>query len=64
MPSANIDLLYEEMKTIHRELEKTNALLLSLLPEVKIKPEELARLKKIKAEMDAGASTPYSKDLF
>ncbi|MBI5226583.1 hypothetical protein HY994_05115 [Candidatus Micrarchaeota archaeon] len=64
MNDLNVNLLYEEMKTIHKELEKTNALLLSLVPEIKVSQKEMAELKKIKADMDSGNATAHSKDLF
>jgi hypothetical protein len=61
---VDINLLYKEMKTLHKEVEKNNALLLSLIPEEKVSGKELAQLRKIKAEMDSGKATPYSKSLF
>ncbi len=54
----------KEMKTIRKELQKTNALLLSLVPEIRVSRKEMEKLKKIKAEMDSGNATAYSKDLF
>lgn len=64
MADINVNLLYEEMRTIRGELEKTNALLLGIVPEIKVSKQEIEKLKKIKSEMDAGNSVPYSKDLF
>lgn len=62
--NVNLDAFHEEIKLLHKEMEKTNALLLGLIPEVKASKKELDELKKIKAEMDAGQETPYSQDLF
>jgi len=61
---ANVNLVYSELKRLHKAVEKNNTLLLSLIPEEKVSTKELNRLKKIKAEMDSGKSVPYSKGLF
>lgn len=64
MANVNVNMLYQEIQMLQKEVEKTNALLLCLVPEVKAGKAEMSRLKRIKAEMDAGSETPYSKDLF
>lgn len=61
---VELDYVYAELKEIHKEIEKNNALLLSIIPEEKISARELARLKTIKNEMDSGKSSRYSKGLF
>lgn len=61
---VDVELLYKELKTLHREIEKNNALILSLIPEEKVSAKEMARLRQEKAKMDAGESTPYTKHLF
>lgn len=61
---VNVNLLYQELKRMHKEIEKNNALLLSLIPEEKISAKELARLHGIKSEMDSGKAVPYSRNLF
>ncbi len=57
-------MLYHEIKLLHKEMEKTNALILSVIPEEKLSSTAMAKLKEIKAEMDAGHETAYSKDVF
>jgi len=56
--------LYKELKNLKKEVSKNNALLLSLIPEVKVSARELARLHGIKSEMDSGKAVPYSKNRF
>ena len=51
---ANIDLVYAELKRLNMEIQKNNALLLSMVPEEAVSAQELVRLKRIKAEMDSG----------
>ncbi|HIH20834.1 TPA: hypothetical protein HA244_06210 [Candidatus Micrarchaeota archaeon] len=60
----NVNLLYRELKSLQKEVAKNNALLLSLIPEEKVSAKELARLHKIKSEMDSGKAIPYSKNAF
>ncbi|MFH1106900.1 MAG: hypothetical protein V1787_03310 [Candidatus Micrarchaeota archaeon] len=61
---VNVNHLFKEVKHLQKEVEKNNALLLSLIPEEKVSASELARLRRIKEDMDAGKSIAYSKDLF
>ncbi|MBU1197294.1 hypothetical protein KJ765_02155 [Candidatus Micrarchaeota archaeon] len=61
---VNVNILYREVKNLKHEVEKNNALLLSLIPEEKASAKELARLRKIKSEMDEGNSVPYTRTLF
>lgn len=64
MEYANIDLLYKELKALERKVERTNYLLESLVPVEKVSKSEAARLRRLKAGMDAGREVPYSKNLF
>ena len=61
---VNVNLLFKEVKYLQQEVEKNNALLLSLIPEEKVSAKELARLRRIKSDMDAGKAIAYSEDLF
>ena len=61
---VNVNFLYKELKNLKKEVSKNNALLLSLIPEVKVSARELARLHGIKSEMDSGKAVPYSKNRF
>ncbi|MFH1199914.1 MAG: hypothetical protein V1708_02500 [Candidatus Micrarchaeota archaeon] len=61
---VNVNILFKEVKHLQKEVEKNNALLLSIIPEETISAKELARLRHIKLEMDAGKAIAYSKDLF
>ncbi len=61
---VNVNLLFREVKHLQQEVERNNALLLSLIPEEKVTTKELARLRRIKAGMDSGKAVAYSGDLF
>ncbi len=45
-------------------MEVSADLLEGLVPTEKVSKAEMARLRKLKAQMDAGDEVPYSKDLF
>ena len=61
---VNVNILFKQVKHLQQEVEKNNALLLSLIPEEKVSVKEMTRLRRIKAEMDSGKAIAYSKDLF
>lgn len=61
---VTVNVLYKQVRSLRQEVEKNNALLLSLIPEKKVSAKAMARLRKIKADMDAGHAVPYSKNLF
>lgn len=64
MEHVSVDLVYKEIKQLHKEVEKTQCMLLSILPEVKVSKREMNKLKGIKKEMDSGKQIIYSKKLF
>ncbi len=61
---VNVGLLYRKVRNLQEEVEKNNALLLSLISEESVSAKELARLRRIKAEMDSGKAVAYTKGLF
>ncbi len=55
--------LKRELQSLHRQVEKSNVLLLSLIPEENVSAKERRELRAIFKEMQAGKATPWREVL-
>ena len=60
MPDVSINVVYDELKQVRKELHELRG---SLIPLEKISPQEHAELDAIESEMRAGKATPWREAL-